>query len=347
MDNVQIFNAVLSQMDLNWAARVPIESRTSVAEIGRMLTADELKPFWNQWLGTLLNKIGKTVIRDRVFNNRLARFKSGTMEYGDIIEEIGADILTAQKYEGPELYDPHNICLPNPYCKTKPDAKSNYHRRNREEFYEQTIFHATLKKAFSAGGNGFQTFINGLVAKMSKSNTIDQYIWTKQLFADYITKPQIPLAANQTIGVAAPTGDVSGRAWLKQLKTTVEDLSFPSTQFNPMQMTAQSDTADMTLFVRRGIQPIIDVDTMAGAFHSERLDNGLTQIIVDDFGDFGSAPDDVLAVLCENDWFMIYENDSEFADTYNPKGRYWKYYYHIWETYATSYFANCVVFRGK
>ena len=52
----------------------------------------------------------------------------------------------------------------------------------------------------------------------------------------------------------------------------------------------------------------------------------------------------VKAVLLDENWFQVYDNNNKFTEKYVASGLYWNYFYHTWKTVSYSPFANCVVF---
>jgi hypothetical protein len=52
----------------------------------------------------------------------------------------------------------------------------------------------------------------------------------------------------------------------------------------------------------------------------------------------------VRAVLVDEDFFQVYDNNSKFTEDYVAAGLYWNYFYHQWKTVSYSPFANAVVF---
>lgn len=358
--DIRIFNTIRATLSLDWQNRIPAMSKTNFNEYNTMITRNDLQLYWNEWLDALLNKIGLTVVRSRLLRNKLARFKSGTMEYGDIIEELGVEIMDPQTYQGPELYDEGELCLPNPFCKEKPDVRSHFHKRNREEFYQRTIFRETLKKSFRTPG-GLSTFVEALIQTLYSASAADEYLWTKELFSKYVIDPVIPLAPDQIITLTNNIADdTSSKQFILALKVALEDLSFNSNNFNPERLTTYNESGEMVLLVRKGIIPVITVESLSAAFNESRLAINVDIVIVDDFGTNtvnhipagpGAGPNDVLdadqsvaAMLVDRDWFMIYDNLRELHTIFNPKGLYWNYFYHIWQTYAVSYMKNALIF---
>ena len=53
----------------------------------------------------------------------------------------------------------------------------------------------------------------------------------------------------------------------------------------------------------------------------------------------------VLAVLCDREWFQVYDNLTAFTDDYVAAGMYNNYFLNVWKTVSSSPFANAVVFK--
>ena len=60
-----------------------------------------------------------------------------------------------------------------------------------------------------------------------------------------------------------------------------------------------------------------------------------------------SALSNIVAVLVDRDWFMIFDNFMNFTEQYNGEGLYWNYWYHVWKTFSVSPFANAIVFTSE
>jgi uncharacterized protein YjdB len=58
----------------------------------------------------------------------------------------------------------------------------------------------------------------------------------------------------------------------------------------------------------------------------------------------GFASSGLEAVLVDRDWFMVYDNLQKLETIRNPKGLYWNYYFHLWQTLSVSRFSNAVAF---
>lgn len=61
---------------------------------------------------------------------------------------------------------------------------------------------------------------------------------------------------------------------------------------------------------------------------------------VDKFDDAGN----ILALLCDESYFQVWDNKSLMTQFYNGEGLYWQYMWHHWETFAVSPFANAIAY---
>lgn len=345
VQNVEFFNAVraaaLADPGLTWANRIPEASRENFDKIGIMMLNPANGQIFNEWLGTMLNRIGLTLFRRPRARNKLQRFFSGSLEWGEFIQETAVDIPKAQTYLGGKTIAELEACEPNPFCKVSTESVTHYHERNRKEFYKRTVWPYQLKPAFT-GEAGFNTLIDIIINSLYDANSADTYLWTKQIFREYATQTTVPLKPQQTVQVAPVTDEASALALISALKTAAQNLTFNSVDFNPAGILQYSDPADMVLFLKKDIMPYITTYTLPGVYHDNYLTDALTgNIVLDDFGDPASP---IIAMLVDKGFFMIYQNLQEFASLYNPEGLYWNYWLHIWETYAASFMKNAVIF---
>lgn len=344
-DNVQFFNAVRAAMledtTLTWAGRVPEASKENFAKIGLLLTNPANGQMFNEWLSTMLNRIGMTLFRRPKTRNRLSRFFTGTMEWGEFIQETAADLPHAETYlEGKPLNEVP-ACEPNPFCKVETKTVTHWHERNRKEYYQRTIWPNQLKPAFT-GAAGFNTLLDIIISSIYDANAADTYIWTKRVLYEYVSQTTLPLKPTQIITTPAVTDNDSALALIAVLKKAALDMALNSQAYNPAGVVQYTDPSDMVLFIKQDMLPFIQTYTLPGVYHDDYLTSALTGYIpLDDFGDPDSA---IIAALVDKDFFMIYQNLQEFTSIYNPKGLYWNYWLHIWETYAASFMKNAVFF---
>jgi hypothetical protein len=128
---------------------------------------------------------------------------------------------------------------------------------------------------------------------------------------------------------------------------------------------------DLRLIISAAVETALDVDSLAVAFNIDKATLMGRQVQFDSLAEldfprlgvlFENNPDyvdysadtvalanlaDVQAILCDANFFMIFDNLSEMTDIYNPRQMYWNYFYHTWKTFSVSPFCNVTVFVNE
>ena len=109
-----------------------------------------------------------------------------------------------------------------------------------------------------------------------------------------------------------------------------------------------------------------DVNVLASAFNMEKADFMGRLFLIDDWTSFDNERFEVIransdgieevtagelallanvkAVLIDEEWFQVYDNNNKFTEKYVASGLYWNYFYHTWKTVSYSPFSNAVMF---
>ena len=84
--SIDVLNNIRTNGSEEYQARIPVATQENISTVGNALQT--YKPLFNEFSTALLCKIGKTMIESKLFKNRLARFKSGTIVNEQDVEEI-------------------------------------------------------------------------------------------------------------------------------------------------------------------------------------------------------------------------------------------------------------------
>lgn len=109
-----------------------------------------------------------------------------------------------------------------------------------------------------------------------------------------------------------------------------------------------------------------DVNVLASAFNMDKADFMGRLFLIDNWNEFDNERfeiirensdgieevttdelkllSDVKAVIIDENWFQVYDNNNKFTEQYVASGLYWNYFYHTWKTVSNSPFANAIVF---
>lgn len=319
-------NLIRQELGGAYAKAVPLATERNIGEVGIGINSNP--EHRNSFLNQLVDRIGLVVIKHKSMNNPLGKFKKGPMPLGYTIEEIYTDITKAKKFDPTDAES-------TVFKREIPDTKAFFHQRNREQFYEQTVSQAELKSAFVSYAN-LDNFITGIFEALYNSAEVDEYYWMRELIDNYHEKGFF-----HHVKVEAPTTAETSRAFVKKLRAMVRKLTLGmgSRKYNHTGVHTRSEMEGLHLFITADTEAEIDVDVLAVAFNMNKTDFLSKVTVIDEF-----QHEDIQAVLVDEDWFMCYDNNIEMTNIYNPKGLYWNYYYHIWQTLSCSTMENAVVF---
>lgn len=325
-ETYDIVNAIRNSASDSFQNYVPLASAENVAEIGQGILINQAVQ--NEFITSLVDRIGLVVVRAISLQNPLKKFKKGSMTQGRTIEEIFVDIVKAKKYDP---FDAESTV----FKRQIPNVKTLFHERNRQDFYEQTIQDDSLKSAFTSWGN-FETFIGGIINAIYNSAEVDEYEYMKLLIDNYFSKGLFTV-----VPVTKPDTETATKDFVKKLRATVGRMTLPSgsRDYNSLAVRTRSDVSDLHLIIDADLQAEMDVDVLAKAFNMDKTSFLGNVTVIDGFASSGLE-----AVLIDREWFMVFDNLLKLETIRNPKGLYWNYFYHVWQTMSVSRFANAVAF---
>lgn len=332
---IDLMNGIWSDGTGDYQNYVPEATQTNIADVGNpILTYQSVQ---NEFLNTLVNKIALTIVRHKLLTNPLAPLKKGEMPLGFDVEEMHVNRAVA------ETYDPTGEGLLD---RTLPDVVVEYHRLNRQDMYPVTISKQQLKQAFTSWDH-LQSLIDGIVSSMYDGDSDDEFILMKNLMATAVEKEHVTMI--YAVDLDKPTELV------ENFKNVSSYMSFASSNFNKYSEVNSTELApipprrtkteigDQVLIIRADIANKIDVNVLANAFNLSKAEFLARRVLVDNFGD----ADDVIAFLCDKDFFQVYDQLRTTEEFYNAKGLYWNYFYHVWQVMSYSLMVNAVAFTTE
>lgn len=234
----------------------------------------------------LIDKIGKLVTIDGLFNDKLKMLDGDVLPLGKTIEEYFLDLTLPTTYadattEGAKDVEP-----------ALPTAESVFYSYTLgRQKIKTTVPYNNYERAMlteqDAGNFGAK-----ILERLQNSYDLARYAEKKQLigrFADAV------YGVNKKV-MDKPTDTETGEAFIKQLKADVEEASFP----NEKSLTSGAvigAAPELVLFIKKGIIPSLEVDTYAGAFNRADLAVPCKIVVVDDFGTMTHGG--VYALLCD------------------------------------------------
>lgn len=325
-NSIAILNNIRANASNEYQQRIPEATQTNFAEIGNAMQTYELLA--NEFCTALVNKIGKTILEKKLFQNKLARFKSGTISTAQDVEEI---FIEMAKAEG--SYDATG---PNPLGRRNPpDVKTIYHRLNRQDYYAVSIGDIDFIRVFRSEAT-LDSFISGLINSVYSGAAYDEWLAMKNLLASYdgYFDYEVPAIAGDSAAETAKT-------FVKTLRKAVTDLSFASTQYNKAGVKTWTYPNNLVLLVNKDVLAEVDVEVLAKAFNMGKTDIQTAVVTMDDFG----SMENCYGLLVDKDFFRIWDILSKMAPQYNAQGLFTNYFYHVHQILSLSTFKNAVRFK--
>src|SRR5690554_3754055 len=235
----------------------------------------------------LLIKIGKQITQDSTFVDRLPELEGDELAFGTTIEEYFTDLVL------PVNYDPDGSTNMAPKRLTFEEVVYSYELPRKT--IPVTVDDNKMEKALLGQGE-FSTLVAQITKRLNDSLQVYKYFIKKQLLGNFISK--VPTTANPKITVIAkPTDTATGEAWIKAVKKQVTRLgTFLTEDANLNNVLATAPT--LQLYVLPEILEVIDVDVLAGAFNSSKVEIPVSIKQLEDFGTL-AANENTYALLID------------------------------------------------
>jgi hypothetical protein len=350
--SVDILNAIRNSATANYRNYVPPANpaQANVREIGAVIM--QYPALQNEFLTALINRIGLVLITSKMYDNPIAMFKRGMLEFGESIEEIFVNIAK------PFQYDPA-VAESKVFAREIPDVRAAFHFLNYQKYYKVTIQNEQLRQAFLSW-DGVTDLIAKIVDSMYSGAAYDEFLTMKYLLAKHILNGQMYPVQISSVTAA------NMKAIASSVKGVSNRMEFPSTNYNLAGVLNHTNKDNQYLIVNADFDALMDVEVLASAFNMDKAEFMGHRVMIDSFGSLDTerldalfaddpnyttptaaqlaALDAVAGVVVDRDWFMIFDNLQNFTEQYNGEGLYWNYWYHVWKTFSVSPFANAAVF---
>jgi len=334
-DNFDILDAIKKNATLDYQRRIPDATKGNIDATVNALINN--RPSMNEFIDSLVNRIGMVVARSNIWTNPLAKFKVGMLEYGDTIEEIMNGLLKAKRYDPDRDYLEKDI-----FGVERPEVQASYHKVNRQDYYKVTVNEPLLMRAFISN-DGLSKFIANLMSTPTTSDNWDEFLLTASLFktyyeADGFFKVNIPDISD----VDSDANDA--KAALRSMRSMAEKLKYLSTHYNASGLPVVAQADELELFITPEAQAAIDVEALAGAFNINKAEfASRTTVIPQEY--FGI--DGAQAILTTRDFFVIADQRIDTTSAINPVGLHTNYFLHHWEVVSASRFVPAILFTTE
>lgn len=331
-DNVNILNAIRNDASLDYHKRIPAATKGNIADVADAIF--NFRPHKNEFIESLINRIGLVYARNSIWFNPLQEFKRGALEFGDTIEEIQIGIVKASHYSHDREYLERDI-----FGRAEIDVATAFHTVDREDFYKVTIDDNTLRRAF-LDPSGLDQLTQQIMSAPTTSDNWDEYLMMTSLFR--VMDNKYPMFNVNVPDVAKmDSTEDQARSLLRKIRATASNMRFLSTRFNGGAMPISAHPEDLVLFATPEVKSGLDVNALAVLFNVSYADvpTRIVEIRQDDV-----LMDGVQAFLTTKDFFVIADTSLETTSEFNPVSRQTNFFLHHWEIISASPFAPIVKF---
>ena len=346
---MDILNVIRQNASYEYQQNVPVvQKETDIPRVGEVIYGTPA--FANQFINALVNRIAIVRVQSANFNNPYAILKKGYIEYGETVEDIFVGIAKAVDFSVEKS-------AKREFQRTIPDVRSAFHVMNWRVMYPVTIQDEDLKQAFLSI-DGVQNLIAKIVDAVYTAAEYDEFLLFKYLLIKAISHGRMhPVSVGEATNLSESAVQFRGQSNL---------LPFMSTEFNESGVKTNTPKDRQVIFMDAMFNAKFDVNVLASAFNMEKADFMGRLFLIDNWTEFDNERFDVIransdgieevtneelallanvvAVIADENWFQVYDNNNKFTEKYVASGMYWNYFYHVWKTISTSPFANAIVF---
>ena len=353
--SVDVLNRIRESASINYQTAVPIATPNAdnIRDIGAVII--DSPNLQNEFLNALINRIGKVVLKTRLFTSPLAPFVKGDLSYGETVEEIFVNLISAHQYDAQKGEQ-------EVWKREFPDVRSQFHIVNSEIFYKTSNGRRELEKAFLSG-EGVADLIEYIVGRMFTSAEYDRYLMMKYIIA------KSALDGTMTfVPVSKVTDEATAQGLMKAIKVASNNFEILSTKYNTAGVYNSSAKEDQYVVISNKNDGELTVSCLAYMFGPEFANSGAKKIRIDGFDEFDIDRLKVLLDLDENEsvftdteilalgnieavlldwaWFQVYYKLFETRYLENPENLYENTWLHVWTVYSRSIFENAVIFAS-
>lgn len=346
---IDILNVIRQNASYDYQQNVPeVATVNDIPKVGEIIYGTPA--FANQFINALVNRIAIVRVQSATFNNPYSILKKGYIEYGETVEDIFVSIAKAVDFNVEKA-------AKREFQRTIPDVRSAFHVMNWRVMYPVTIHDEDLRQAFLSI-EGVQNLIAKIVDAVYTAAEYDEFLLFKYLLIKAISHGKM---FPTSIGAGT---DLSEAA--VQFRGTSNLLPFMSNEYNEAGVKTNTPKDRQVIFMDAMFNAQFDVNVLASAFNMDKADFMGRLFLIDNWTDFDNERFDAIransdgieevtsselallanvkAVILDDNWFQVYDNNNKFTEKYVASGLYWNYFYHTWKTVSNSPFANAVVF---
>lgn len=345
---IDILNVIRENASYEYQSTIPrIQQAIEIPKVGELIYGTPA--FANQFINALVNRIASVAVQSATFNNPYSVLKKGYLQFGESIEEIFVNIARGI------AFDPEKAAS-REYARSIPDIKSAFHVMNWRVLYPVTIQDEDLRQAFLSI-DGVQNLISKIVESVYTAAEYDEYLLFKYLLIKAVSGGKI---YKQNLDASASSADTA-----ETFRAVSNKLTFMTKTYNEAGVRTVTPRDRQVIFMDAAFNAHFDVDVLSAAFNMDKADFFGRLFLIDDWTTFDNERFEAIqynsdglesvtpkelarmsgtkAIILDENWFQVYDNNNKFTENYSASGLYWNYFYHTWKTISYSPFSNAVL----
>ena len=337
MDNIQFLNAIRAVSSAEYKERIPTATQTNIQTI--MTTIMEYSTTKEEFTNTILNKIVKTKVLNKAYENSLKFFKKEPLPFGKTIEGVFVDLIKAKNFN--EHFGDGRSEASSLLAKETPKVKVEYYSENFKHKYKLSISDEQLKSAFMSA-HGLSQMTQGLIRSATSSSEYDEYMMIKTLIGASVSKEV------EIQGLFALDENAQAKKITKTVQALVNKFRFMSTEYNKQGVHTHCLPSDCVIITTPDQLANLNVELLATAFNVPYAEMPSRIVVIDSFlkAD-GSDDTDTVCIVADMD-LVQFRNTLDTWETFrNPDGLMTNMFHHVWGSACGCGFVNAVKIKNK
>jgi hypothetical protein len=372
-----VLNAIRSTSSSAYQTTVPMATAANIMDVGTAVL-NAPTAIRNEFMTNLYNKVGLTLIDSPVVSNDFSFLKKGTLEYGQMIEDLYVGLAQSEAYIT-GMHDGDTV--PDQFAIKKLPHFSAFYSTILSRQYTVTRHLTDLKKAFHSGG-GVESFVGAMMNALVSAENYDDMRATIALIARQVEAVQGVAAFKGNVHLITDYNTKFGKTvtassafqdqgfikyFANQLKKYSKRMRHLRTDLNPAGVQQILPQSKQRIMMVEDLTVDFDTELLAWAYNGGKLDIGAVDEI-DTWYSIGAdnaqpptvSPEDITrktdftnaaggstycaAVIYDVDMVKIYNKERIASDAANAKGNYWNMFMSLEDIYACSPYKNFVCF---
>lgn len=365
-NELQIYNIVQSITNQTMgAANLTVTGTQGLVSLGR--TVLDSSTHTEEFLNTLVKRIGKTIISHRAYSNQFADMIVDDFQWGAILQKIKVDMPTA---EADQSYLTDGVAVDH-YVVNKPTAKQKLFMTDTPYQFKITIQREHLKEAFTSE-SAMGAFISAIYGEVQNAINLALEDLGRLCLANFmaempagrvinlVTEYNAKVDASKAVTSAtALTDEGFLRYAIGRIKLISKRMTMMSTKYNDGSVTRHTPYEMQKLYVLADFETALETQVEYAAFNEQyvKLDgfkevaywqaiSNPAKIDIARASDNAEVTtDQIVCCLIDRDAVGIYKKDNWTATTpFNAAGGYVNTFWHEKQLWFNDLSENGVMF---